>query len=92
MNIENWIEHILITAKVRRTLHKFPHRFEGIENYLKDCDDRVTLACHELDKLGASWTIQNSALHWVNIYDENKADDLWGISLKELAKSIANNK
>jgi len=89
MNKIDWIEHLLITAKERRMVYKFPHRY-NVELALNECHERVLMAVKGFDELGIQWSVQNRALDYVNDYDTEKPDVLWAVSLRKLAFELLN--
>jgi hypothetical protein len=88
MTISDHIETILLIALRHGEFLRFPHRFEGQDTSTgKD----VGYACEQLDELGCTWAVQNTALCYINDADTPKVwAELHSRQLSAIAQEIIN--
>jgi len=83
------IERILLIALRKGSQIRFPHRYKGLNT---DISKEVGYVCNVLDTLKCPWTIQNTALNYINEADASKVwQELHSKQLSQIAKNIINS-
>lgn len=84
MTIKTELERLLIAAQAKGHYLRFPQRFE-VE---PDTQNWVNHSTKALDKLGVSWSIQNTALMFINDIDQQP---VWELFFKRSLFKIIDN-
>ena len=83
------IERLLLIALRAGSQIRFPNRYKGLDTNISK---EVAYCCNELDNLNCPWTIQNTALNYINESDTSKIwEELHSKQLTQISKNIINN-